>query len=339
MALSRDKQFVTDPALLQRMTVLPKEVREAVLAYAPLGEETPWEQYREFCLDALLRTAPATKSAALDTLRAIFMLVLDCVHRGVNVELESVFAAEEVETFAARARARAAKQRQGEVLVDNQVSRLRTIGALLNPASNWPVRRESGPRRPLERPYQPDELEQMSRAAHAIRDARRRRIAIAALAMGLGAGLSAGEQHRARVEDVATDPDGLAWINVRDASGRVSRQVPFAEPWGAALLNALKITVHNRFAEHVLPIGRNANAYSDNLSTSLLGKAVPRIESARLRTTWLVQRLQAGIWIPELQQVAGLVSLDTIMKALQFLPAQDGADRLMAMTARVGTVR
>ncbi len=89
-----------------------------------------------------------------------------------------------------------------------------------------PVAAAAFPGSPARAPYSPEERAELSAMAACQRSAWRRSSAVAALALGIGAGLRAGELATATGDDVIVSPSGVA-VRVATWAGRV---VPVAPP-------------------------------------------------------------------------------------------------------------
>jgi hypothetical protein len=291
---------------------------------------------------------PPTPENAKITLRAILRLVLWCEEQGLPTGSNAeIFNAENVESFAAMSRAQLPKIKSktvsaggnGASLLDMQVSRLRSAGRIINPSSNWPILREKGKGRGLRPIYLDKEITALHASAKKIPSIRKRRIALASLAMGFGAGLSGGEQQRALPEHIYQDSHGGTWIQVTSGSlSQTVRLVPVAVPWGLCLRKAIDLNVE-KYGEWVLPIARSANAVSDNLRNLPFDRSCPKLSTLGMRTTWMVQRIASGVWLSTLAQYAGLASMDTLIKAARMLPPQDHENALRGMTQRSMSIR
>jgi hypothetical protein len=327
---------------------LPAEVVEAVRGYHPEIEIAAWAKWAPVVIGFLPIVGPPTPDNAKITTRAILRLVLWCEEQGLPTGSNAeIFNAENVESFAAMSRAQLPKIKSktvsaggnGASLLDMQVSRLRSAGRIINPSSNWPILREKGKGRGLRPIYLDKEITALHASAKKIPSIRKRRIALASLAMGFGAGLSGGEQQRALPEHIYQDSHGGTWIQVTSGSlSQTVRLVPVAVPWGLCLRKAIDLNVE-KYGEWVLPIARSANAVSDNLRNLPFDRSCPKLSTLGMRTTWMVQRIASGVWLSTLAQYAGLASMDTLIKAARMLPPQDHENALRGMTQRSMSIR
>jgi hypothetical protein len=322
---------------------LPREVIEAVRGYHPEIEVSDWAKWAPIVIGFLPIIGPPTPDSATNSLLAILRLVMWCEDNGLPTgSTAEIFTADNIESFAAMNRDQLPKIKSmgktksgpGTAILDLHVSRLRSAGRIINASSNWPILREEGVSRDLLPIYTNKEIDALHASAKRIPDSRKKRIALASLAMGLGAGLSAGEQQRVRPEHVYQDSKNQTWIRVaRGSLSQTERLVPVAFPWGTCLQKAIELK-SEKFDSWALPIGRSVNAVSDSLNNLPFDRSCPQMSTVRMRTTWMVQRMAAGVWLSTLAQYAGLDSIVTLVKATKMMPAQNHESALRGMTER-----
>lgn len=139
----------------------------------------------------------------------------------------------------------------------------------------------------------------------------------AMLALGLGAGLSAGEIGDVQLSDVRVDGGG---VQILVHSRRV-RTVPVRREWEETLETAVKGKLTNEDA-YLIRSKRKTNPR--NLVSNIVdrGEAPERgPQSQRMRTTWLVRHLTENVPVNVLVDAAGLQGLDGLTRYLRFLPA------------------
>jgi hypothetical protein len=147
--------------------------------------------------------------------------------------------------------------------------------------------------------------------------------------MGLGAGLTAQEMTRLTGDDVFVDEHGVV-VRVIGQSQR-------------------EITVLRRWEDHLAAFAREAGPRPVFLPTRtrILGHAisnflercssshVPGFSVLRLRTTWIVNQMEAGTPLPMLSAIAG-VGPTQLARYFELLPASDlGAVRQQIRDAGV----
>jgi integrase len=320
------------------LSSLSEEVAQAVRTYQPEDPGSLWAKHSPLLVQLLIQIAPATAHSAKMSLRSMFGLVNFRILRGYYVNtIDDFLTADIVETYIAHRRANPGKvtankkQIRGVAIIDSEASHLRAIGRILNPTSNWPVQHQAGKARPLQPIYSDAEITEYFEFAVRISDPRKKRIALCAMSLSLGAGLTAGQLHHVRVEDIVRDEEEVTWVKLgKGTTSRSERLVPVASPWDSRLWAGLAVP-SKRFNEWALPMGRNVNAMADNLLSLSFGKKHGPISVDRMRHTWLIHRLMAGAWPTTLAHYAGLSTLHSIFKVMASLPEQPADHALAAM--------
>jgi integrase len=169
-------------------------------------------------------------------------------------------------------------------------------------------------------PYSFRELTEFRSSAARRSNHERRRNAHTFLALGAGAGLRAEEIANARASDITNDGIGLV-VAVR---GKQARSVPVLAAWERCLLAGLEGRVDDghAFVGYRLP-GYPARVLHQ-FGIDDPKEATPA--ATRLRATWIVGRLNAGLPVDLLLRLAGLssvVSLDCYVRAMNVHNADD----------------
>lgn len=312
---------------------LPQAVVDA-LEYVPRLEPGVWLQVRSLVIEVISGLDIELASYARTTIRAVARLGAYCVSIGRAPTLMDALTPEIVESFAARERATAASRASGAAIVSNDVARLRTIGRTLRPDLAWPINGEPGSKRIMQPPYTDAECAAFAASAGALQARADVRAVRGVLALGLGAGLAGGELHRVRTDDVSIDDAGTTWVAVRAINGHVTRTVPVAMPWNQVLTQALATTT-GPLDRYVVPVTRRSSSLSDVLSRIARRNRALTIDTHRLRTTWLSQRIHAGVPLHTLMTYAGLTSAETLTQIARMLPAQPVDAAVSELTAVV----
>ncbi len=261
----------------------------------------------EVCREAVRRAGPSDPQEAALLLHAAAQHVAWTEGRGVPVRLSRVFAADQVDASVAAFAASGHRVSPFRSRVE------RVAGAVTRrPAS---VRHETETAKSdLDPPYTPRELAGFGAAAGALQ-VESATCLRAAIALGVGAGVvgpaasrvSAAHLRRVGGTLVVCAP-GVGPVAVR-------------EPWGRRLLE-----VAQRRPEGPL------TSYYDSAGRQRLQRAlkrldgVPRLEVHRLRTTWVVSLLEAGLPVDVVAHVAG-VGGSALHRHVALLPGVT-ADRL-----------
>jgi integrase len=155
------------------------------------------------------------------------------------------------------------------------------------------------PRERAKRPYSPVEIDGYLRLARALSTERRRMRATALVCLGAGAGVIAGELRHVRGSDVVARAGGV----LVTVSGRRARSVPVLAGYREPLLQAAAFA-GERFVVGGRETGRRN--LTDELCRALSAdRSLPRLESGRLRSTWLVACAE-GIGLGAFMQAAGI---------------------------------
>ncbi len=131
------------------------------------------------------------------------------------------------------------------------------------------------------------------------------------LALGIGAGLRAGEVVAARGEDITAVPGG-ARVQVR---GRAARLVTVSqEPYVAALLEGAAAQPE----DHLFCPGSAERAYKNfvnNFARALeADPAAPELCSGRARASFICDHLAAGTPLGELADLAGIKQVESLLR-------------------------
>jgi hypothetical protein len=181
---------------------------------------------------------------------------------------------------------------------------------------------------PLERerakqPYSPGEIAGYLRLADAQSTHARRLRASALVCLGAGAGVIAGELRHVRGTDVVVRAGGV----LVQVGGAHSRAVPVLERYHERLLKAAAFA-----GERYLIGGRNPQRrnVTDSLCAVLsTDSSLPRLQSGRLRSTWLVECARA-IGLSAFMQAAGVSCSQRLGDLAAQLP-QASEDELVAL--------
>jgi hypothetical protein len=143
------------------------------------------------------------------------------------------------------------------------------------------------------------------------------------LAAGLGFGLDSREVIPLRVHDIrVTDGGGLVVVNVR---GTRPRLVVCRRPWEPVWRDLVKDRPVGEAQWLFRPEahGRVKNTVTNFLAHTADSHGTPRLVTARLRATWIVGLIDAGVPLPVIVAAAGVVSLHALSRYLPYVRAVD----------------
>ena len=178
-------------------------------------------------------------------------------------------------------------------------------------------------------PYSPEELQGLLALASAQPTPSRRRTLRAILHLGLGCGIASRDLAWVRGQDVEQLPDGAVSVTV--SGGTRPRAVVALHAHETELLEL------SRFAGGGLLIGGSTrgrrNVTRGPLDRVVGGEDLPRLETARLRSTWLLTHLRARTPLPALMTTAGLTSVRPLEDLLHHCPIDADAAQVALRTA------
>ncbi|AMO87803.1 phage integrase family protein [Corynebacterium simulans] len=283
---------------------------EAIIAnYTPQAvREEHWSQVADFTRDCVRALDIKPESTSRDTLRMTLNVVAKLsawvwVSYGV-VSVETVFHPDIIGNyFLTGAGAKLSPSTAG-----TQRSLLYRVGEALNddwnPDFQHPITYE-----PALKPYDRYATDRLWDWALSQPTAARRRNFLTVLSLTLGAGLRAGEICTLKGQDVRVDQDGVL-VFPHGYRGAGPREVPLLKTHIESLQAVINSTAPDDYLfrpgrdnEHVGQL----SAYLRRVTPSTSPEMVP--DTRRLRNTWIVDRILAGVPADVLCAAAGLKSL------------------------------
>lgn len=305
------------------------ELRDAALHYIPRSmNKDDWIQVRDFTqsvtLEHVIPTEPDRAS-----LRLIMLAVAQAAHVTLNqvggeLTYADVFDPLVVEYVVSQTgltdRAKGVRR-----------SLLYRLGRELNP--NWPFDDRTtkyGYKAP-DAPYTEQEQHFLTQWAGGLSTDYQRAGATLTLALGLGAGLRAGEMARLRGSDVTVHEDGCVTLTAHGYRNTAPREVPVLAEWEQIVSNAAASTGTNGLV--LWPNRAHATTESVAAIVSRIGKPhAVALDTRRLRTTWIVGHMQNFVPEPVICQAAGLTDLQHFAKWHE--TAEIPAERARALLRR-----
>jgi integrase len=282
---------------------------EAERPYEPSIDTAVWLAVREFVTEAVADTLGKTpyKEATLNV-ATTRLASWAWQSAGLPLERPIIFSRDTIARFiavgcgdwkpAARGNLRSQLLRMSEALLGRTVS-LRRLGAL--PPSD------------PSKPYSRTELIQLRSWASSQSTPFRRTNAAVLLSLGLGAGLSAAEIGDLRVAHIELQDEGVSV----EVVGERARRVPVRRAWEDPLVDRVRMSPPDSFA-----FRENHRANYPNLVSSFIvrsGFMQVRPTSQRLRASWIVHHLSAGVPVVALMRAAGVESLEAFTRYVQFV--------------------
>jgi hypothetical protein len=201
---------------------------------------------------------------------------------------------------------------------------LRAVGAAVLGPPVYPPRPLPIAASDLQVPYSATEVTALEAYVRGLPTEHFRQNASTVLALGLGCGLASQESSRAIGPDVLVDDEGV----LIEVVGGSARQVPVLDRWAPALV-ARAVEVGRR--PLVLPERQRITRHQlSNLLERLPKGSSPRLNTIRLRSTWIAGRLSAGVDPRVVAEAAG-IAISQVVKYYRYatVPDPSEANRLL----------
>lgn len=298
-------------AVKKPRSLRPEEI-EALEKYAPkVIPAARWGAIRSYVLEAVRTAGPYSEGHARKDLHKLARYV-DWAHHvmGRPLSHEDVFDHELIAYYAVQA-----------LPGYGQASRATTRSALLwfadhlVPAQMRMVTLERMGRTHVSHPYTQAQVDRMTRWATEQRTPYKRHACWTALVFGLGAGLRTSELDGLRREDVVADEAGVL-VHVR--TGSSPRVVPMLAQWEQHALVLAECVAEGAFIFKPERDGPRVKDVGFTLHKSAHQPEFP-VNMQRMRTTWLVRLLNAGVPVQLVAQAAGMAGLTGIERLFEFL--------------------
>ena len=273
-----------------------ESVRLTVESYVPRRGITldQWERLGPTVRDAVLRLAPSSPDEARRDMWHLANFLAWAEEVALRAELATVLTPDNVNRYCGL-------MKEGGERASTR-SHLRRIGRAVTPAQ-WP-HREGDKRNESEGPYTDEDRALLFEHAETIQAASLREFTVALLAVGFGCGLSPKELILVRGDGVRREGEAVI-VQVGD------RWVPCRAEyenlvWERALDRRGDFLLAPRIDDQLFRVHRRWEG---------LGL---RIQLPRLRLTWLVDLISAGVPLPVIMRAAGLRSVHSLDLAARF---------------------
>lgn len=300
-------------ALLQaRRTVVP--LPESCVTYLDgfQPEDVPvaqWDAVRPVVVAVMHKSQITSRDVFVRACRQVAMFFVWRHDNGLSVAIDDALMPIEIDRWVA-----AHPDWSGHAANSNK-SRLRKVAQVVN--TNWPTPVAGSTRghQKVRPPYTADEMDLIvNLAKHQAADGLRRQLCAIVGFCG-GAGLAAEDLRSLRKSHIECLPDGIV---VR---------VPGRRPRSTVVLADCEELVH----VSIEPLRANdlvikeredrSNVTGQILDSIVYGDTDPRIDTYRLRNTWLVTQLRRDIPLKVLMAAAGLKSVRTLSELLSYVDA------------------
>ena len=293
---------------------------EHLAAYTPNIDPGHWSKIGPFVTGSVTDAAPHTAYSERELFTAVTPLVLWAWKRAdLPLRREAVFSQHNIDRYVDEGMSSYTDAGRGTI----RSRLLRTAEALTGMTVDKAALKGLGPSEPTA-PYSASDLAAM-RAWTKLQPTGGRQISAAVLlALGIGAGLAGREILAVRVRDIEVSDHGV----VVTVNGERPRAVGVLRSWETALIERARSGAADKYAFREARTSENHNAISDFVARS---EAPIKIQSRRMRTTWLVHHLNAGTPITIFLEAAGVQSLEALDRFLIFADTPSRAETLRSL--------
>ncbi len=302
-----------------------EDPRAAVRNYVPYAiPKDEWAPVADFTRESVLMVHPRSERHAIEAMRTISQFVAWAHREGYPLDRDRMFTPDAVERYVATAATHLAVSSRA-----TRRSDLRRFSRQITTKAPWPPDAPQLKQRRTLVPFTEDEITRLWEVANTQSTAIRRRRFTGYLALGLGAGLHPHEMWKANAGDLETVHGFLC---VRVAESRHPRVVPITAPNDEILAVFLNEPQDAPILAY-RPRKWDRSPFHEMLRKADVPPGCPTITPARLRATWMVAHLSAGISMGGLMQIAGFTSWRPYQPLQQFV-AQPDEPTLFAQAVR-----
>lgn len=293
------------------MNELTDPIRSQIDTYRPATlDEGTWATVGDAVRAWVAAAAPSHPRRARQLLAAGAQLAAWCAANNISLKVETALRATTIERYC---RIAERDERHSATSRATIRSRLRYL-ARAHTIAGQPAPPPELRRGRVKPPYAPEEIARYFLLVRGQPEPVASRLEALLLA-GLGAGCGSEEFRDLRGTDVIRTADGAVFVHLH---ARHERVVPVVQRYGARL--------HDLAADagpSVLVGGEQPDrrAVTSRLLRRVNSRSnLPALEPGRLRSTWIVDRLVAGVRIDVLMSAAGLTTPTTIVDLAAWLP-------------------
>lgn len=300
----------------------------AIANYQPVKVAASWPVIGDFVRAAVRDCDQKTAYSARELMIVGSALVDWCHARGYDLDRDVVFRREVISEFIATGLPGLSVATAGNY----RTKLLRMSEHLLSPQYRT-VRLPAVLRSDAARPYTAGEVVMLRSWVTGQNTTYRRANAASLTALCLGAGLSAAELTFVTAGHVTTDAEGVLVA----VEGPRARLVPVLAEWEDALMDVTQAAATPN--EFLFRADRSAT--HRHLVSNFVDKTTScgvRPSSQRMRATWLVGHMVAGVRADVLLAAAGIESLESLTRYLQYMPQADRDTTRRALRASVQAV-
>ena len=286
------------------------EVSAVMAKYQPKQSNPEWQRIEAFVKDACSLAAPTTAYTASVLLSVSGAFVTWCVtEKGWPLQADVIFSRQAIDAYCTEA-----NPKRGEGTRRNYRAILMRVSEVLAPEEH-PQTMTPLTRKRVAEPYSQRHIDAFRRWALGQITPEKRRRAMLMLVFCAGAGLKSSDISTLFPDDITIDDAGVT-IAVGGSTPRLVPLLAVWEEWILAILDQSR-------ADQPL-WGKPNRTIGDNLLSSFTQYTTgDRPRSDRLRATWIVTHLRAGVPVNELMRALGVSKFENLPRYLEFVQTAD----------------
>lgn len=268
-----------------------------VATYRPARiPQEEWASCGPFVRDCVQLLDPKTVSAAYTAIKTIAPFVAWAHRQGLPLDREKIFTPSLVERYVQTECQHLLASSRGTIQ-----SNLRRYGRALTRRAPWPQPSNGTRPKGCADPYTDEEVERILKVCSQQRTVLRRYQMQILVALTLGAGLTPHEAWVARSGDIV-EHTGLVCVVTRGSAARI---VPVTAPFDTTLWELRTAFPEGPFWG-VNPSRTKRTRIHQVIEEAEIPPGCPPIVAHRLRTTWVLRHLEAGVDLAGLARLAGV---------------------------------
>lgn len=312
-----------EPVMARPVRVVSDADRAELENYVPRINGGHWLTIRDFVLATMTDYLPHTQARIGPMLRHLVTYV-DWMHHVADVPLErnQMLDPDMIAFYVANVTDISKSSR-----TTRRACLLRMCDFLL-PDMRRTVRMQPIGKEPAARPYSSEEIARLRKIATEQDTPYLRHSAWTLVVLGLGAGLASGDLLEVRREDIFEDERGV-FVRVRHSNRCVPRVVPILDEFAD---EAMVLASCVQPGAWVFRSNRNTCGHGNVAAWArrLRGEGELRINLTRMRSTWIVRHLNAGVPLAALMRASGVTTCTGFDRYIPYLD-EPTADEILSL--------
>lgn len=279
-------------------TALAGRIERRIIGYAPTSPKLRacWPVIGEPVRAAVRASAPEDEDAVTKRMHICAGFTAWAYEHGLSLRPDRLYTEDNVEWYVS-SKSTSLKGRS-RLTRTTYRSLLRAVGRSVTKPGTWPPATPRIVKGDAKHPYSADEIRWLQEIAPVQSTRNRVRVARASIGLCYGAGARPSEL----VDVLGDDIERVDGVVVARLRGKFAREVPVLPNAAGDLWDLAGEFPHERLFSMQMT---DSKCVSDALAQVEIPQEAPRLESLRLRQTWMVRIASLDLRLPELRLLAG----------------------------------